>query len=326
MSENNAHSPVFDVFNGDADGICSLQQIRLEEPLASILITDIKQTIRLAERFHPPEGSQVNIFDVSFRDNRTAVERLLAAGCRVRYFDHHIPGDLLEHPLLETHIDTDSAVCTSLLVNAFLGGRQAPWAAVGAFGDNMSAPARSAVSSLGYGEDELRALEELGTLLNYNGYGTSLEDLHFHPVDLYLAVRDFQDPLEFHREAPQTAALREGFSGDLQQAEEKMPVMDGPEGKVFLFPHSAWARRVMGVFANKKARENPTRATAVGVENADGTLRVSVRAPLERPRGANDLCRKFPNGGGRAGAGAINNLPLGDMDRFLTEFRDTFRS
>ena len=37
----------YDVFNGDADGICALLQLRLEEPLVSTRITGIKRDIAL---------------------------------------------------------------------------------------------------------------------------------------------------------------------------------------------------------------------------------------------------------------------------------------
>ena len=38
---------LFDVFNGDADGICALLQLRLERPLATQLITGVKRDIQL---------------------------------------------------------------------------------------------------------------------------------------------------------------------------------------------------------------------------------------------------------------------------------------
>ena len=35
----------YDVFNGDADGICALIQLRLEEPLESILLPGLNATL-----------------------------------------------------------------------------------------------------------------------------------------------------------------------------------------------------------------------------------------------------------------------------------------
>ena len=51
---------------------------------------------------------------------------------------------------------------------------------------------------------------------------------------------------------------------------------------------------------------------------------MSVRAPIERPRGADSLCMKFETGGGRAGAAGINLLPEADLERFLAEFERQF--
>ena len=31
----------FDIFNGDADGLCALHQLRLERPLDSVLVTGV---------------------------------------------------------------------------------------------------------------------------------------------------------------------------------------------------------------------------------------------------------------------------------------------
>lgn len=39
-----------DVFNGDADGICSLVQLRLAEPRESELVTGIKRDINLLKK------------------------------------------------------------------------------------------------------------------------------------------------------------------------------------------------------------------------------------------------------------------------------------
>ena len=49
-----------------------------------------------------------------------------------------------------------------------------------------------------------------------------------------------------------------------------------------------------------------------------------VRAPLERPRGADGLCRQFEGGGGREAAAGINWLPEADYARFVAEFAKAF--
>jgi len=51
---------------------------------------------------------------------------------------------------------------------------------------------------------------------------------------------------------------------------------------------------------------------------------VSVRAPLTRKKGADEICRQFATGGGRAAAAGINDLPRGDIDRFIRAFNQQF--
>jgi hypothetical protein len=55
-------------------------------------------------------------------------------------------------------------------------------------------------------------------------------------------------------------------------------------------------------------------------ERADGTYLVSVRAPLQNKVGADDLCRRFPSGGGRKAAAGINHLPADQLEGFIAQF------
>jgi len=48
----------FDVFNGDADGICALHQLRLAEPRAADLITGVKRDIALLKRVPAGAGDE----------------------------------------------------------------------------------------------------------------------------------------------------------------------------------------------------------------------------------------------------------------------------
>ncbi len=132
------------------------------------------------------------------------------------------------------------------------------------------------------------------------------------------------DPLEFFANAPEAEALHRGFLADLARAQRQTPLLDTAAGRVFRFPNLEWARRVMGVFANRLANESPERAIALIVDNTDDTLRISVRAPQERPVGADALARDFPSGGGRAAAAGINHCPPGELPRFLERFEQVF--
>jgi hypothetical protein len=293
-------------FNGDADGLCALQQLHLAGRLEGVeLVTGAKREIDLVRGLAAGAGDEVTVLDVSFDVNREAVLRLLERGARVRYFDHHHAGELPRHRLLEAHIDTSPAACTSLIVDRYLRGAHRAWAAVGAFGDNMGA-----------GDGVLR---DLGIALNYNGYGESLADLHYHPVELHQRMRGYADPLAFAREDASFPALKAAYREDMARATEVQPVAETSRAALYLLPDAAWARRVSGVLASHLARAEPARAHAVALPSRGG-WQVSVRAPLERPHGAAALCRGYASGGGREGAAGINHLPAGELDRFAARF------
>ena len=313
----------YDVFNGDADGLCALHQFRLVHPQEGELVTGVKRDINLVDRVTAGAGDRVTVLDVSFDKNREGVLRLLADGAEVRYFDHHFAGAIPDHPALDARIDTASEVCTSLLVDAYLEGRQRAWAVAGAFGDNLYDAARAAAEPLGLDEARIELLRELGTLLNYNGYGVELSDLFFHPAELYQKMRPYADPFAFIGEEPAFTTLREGFSADMEHALNAPLEMEEPCCALVMLPDEPWARRVSGVFGNQLARDHPQRAHALATRLDDG-YRISVRAPLATKSGADDLCRAFPTGGGRKGAAGINHLPNELFPRFVETFREVF--
>ena len=74
----------YDIFNGDADGLCALHQLRLEEPRAAELVTGVKRDISLLERVQAGEGDELTVLDVSMKSNAAALARALKAGARVR--------------------------------------------------------------------------------------------------------------------------------------------------------------------------------------------------------------------------------------------------
>ena len=59
----------YDIFNGDADGICALQQLRLEEPRASLLVTGVKRDVRLLGRVEAAAGDELTVLDISLQAN-----------------------------------------------------------------------------------------------------------------------------------------------------------------------------------------------------------------------------------------------------------------
>ena len=317
---------LFDAFNGDADGICALHQMRLDEPAESILVTGVKRDIGLLEKIDARAGDHILALDIAVEKNTAALAALLEKGVRVRWFDHHNPGELPIHANFQATIDTSAEVCTSLLVDRFVNGRHRIWAVVAAFGDNLHDSARHAAAPLALSETRLARLRELGECLHYNGYGESLEDLHFHPADLYRALSAYVDPYAFIEEAPEFQALRLGYVADMAQAAATLPCEERPSGAAFILPDAAWARRVSGVYANELATLHPARAHALLTRSPRGHYVVSVRAPLSDRRGADVLCMQFATGGGRRAAAGINVLPEARITDFLAAFFATYPS
>ncbi|MGB1273316.1 MAG: DHH family phosphoesterase, partial [Luminiphilus sp.] len=175
----------YDVFNGDADGICALIQLRLAEPRPdATLVTGVKRDIQLLGRI-PDEGvDRVTALDISFDKNREDVNRLLNAGADVFFCDHHFSGDIPDAATLDALISPAPEVCTSALVNGRLRSAFTEWAVVGCFGDNLDTTADNLISNLSSPVDR-DSLKQLGICVNYNAYGSQPEDLHFHPADLY---------------------------------------------------------------------------------------------------------------------------------------------
>jgi len=314
----------YDVFNGDADGICALHQLRLAEPREAKLVSGVKRDIKLLARIgEVAVGDRLTVLDISMETNRDDLLRLLEKA-RVFYADHHYAGAIPKSHNLEAHIDTSPDCCTSLIIDRLLAGKYRKWAVTAAFGDNLHKAARGAAEVLGLEEKKIAALRELGELLNYNGYGRTMEDLHFAPHKLYEELKPYADPLHFMEVSSALSELRQGFHEDMQRAGDcRAEIMEGV-GRMFFLPGEPWARRVAGVFSNAMAREKPDLAHALLIDNLDGTWMVSVRAPLNRKHGADALCRSFPTGGGREAAAGINALPAQMLEEFSEAFRRAF--
>lgn len=325
LRERGDVSASYDVFNGDADGICSLHQLRLVKPIPDArLVTGVKRDICLLNRIREAENARITVLDISLHVNHEPLLQLLGRNNEILYIDHHFGGDIPESASLRTHIEPQPDTCTALIVDTLLGGAYRLWAICAAFGDNLHPVASSAASELSLSEKQTTTLREIGELLNYNGYGAQIEDLYFSPDYLYNAVKKYRDPFDFYYESHTLKTLKTGYENDMSLAQGQ-PVFDhSGDNRVYRFPDSPWSRRVSGVFANLKARENPAGAHAMITENSDGTLRVSVRAPIADKHSADVLCRSFPSGGGRAAAAGINTLPEGQLGAFIDRFNATY--
>ena len=317
-------SKAFDVFNGDADGICALHQLRLAEPRDATLVTGVKRDIELLQRVPSERDVDVTVLDISLDANVSSLARLLEAGGRVNYFDHHSARQAFAHPKLDFFWDDSPAVCTSILVDRYLRGRFRQWAIVAAFGDNLRASARRLAATIGLSENHVEALDELGRMLNYNAYGDSTDDLHVAPQTLYRAVHQFVDPLEFIASSPYFRLLADGYSDDAIRAEALVPERQWAEGELYVLPDAPWARRISGDFANRLASQRPTASFAVLTAKPDGSYAVSVRSGSPEIHTAHGLCGKFPSGGGRKAAAGINCLPVTQLDEFIAAFAAYF--
>ena len=312
-------------FNGDADGVCALQQLRLSETGDATLVTGVKRDIRLLERVDAVAGDEVTVLDISLDRNRTALLRLLGSGVPVRYFDHHYAGELPEHPHFEAHIEETGDVCTSVLVDRYLEERHRVWAIVAAFGDGLPKVAAAMAGSVGLSARTTATLEKLGISLNYNAYGDSISDLHIDPAELAREMRPFADPQDFVRHSPTFAKLASGYDEDMCKARALIPTRQVPGAMTLVLPGEPWARRAIGVLANELTQAQPECAIAILSPTVRGGFVVSVRVPAGRSVSADEFCREFETGGGRKLAAGIDCLQDSDVDSFVERFEARYR-
>ena len=308
----------YDIFNGDADGIIALLQLRLADPVDAQLITGVKRDIKLVEKVDVQAGDELTVLDISMEKNMAGLEQALAQGAHVFYADHHKAGDIPQHGNLDAHIDLDANMCTALIVDKLLDGRFHDWAITAAYGDNMIAKADELANNAGLLQQQKEQLKELGTLINYNGYGSKVEDLHFHPAELYRALLKYTSPFEAIEDtASPYYQLQSAYQQDMEAALAVPAMYESGKLKLFELPNTAASRRISGVYGNWLANQNPDSAHAVLTENADGTYTVSLRAPLNNKQGAVAVCGQFPTGGGREAAAGINALSKDDVHAFI---------
>lgn len=308
----------FDVFNGDADGICALVQLRLATPRNASLVTGVKRDIQLLQQVEPEAGDGVTVLDISLQKNAADLERILAKGASVFYADHHQAGDIPSHPNLHAYIDLSPATCTSLIVDNYLQGQFHLWAITAAFGDNLKSVGLKLASKAAVSEQHTKQLQTLGTLLNYNGYGSDLADLFYAPADLYRACVQFASPLDFIAKRNDIyAALQDGYQSDMTAAKTTKAAYKSSAVGVFELPDEKWARRVNGVWGNDLANQYPDRAHLILTPADQGHYTVSIRAPLANRSGANQVANQFATGGGREGAAGINALPASQVSDLI---------
>lgn len=310
----------YDVFNGDADGIIALLQLRKAEPKKTTLVTGVKRDIKLlAKVCNQPDVAGVTVLDVSMEKNINALYDVIERDISVFYCDHHRTGEVPQADNFTALIDLEADVCTSLLINKHLGGRYADWAIAGAYGDNLFASAEKLADEIGLSVVEREFLKELGILINYNGYGSTLDDLHIEPAELFKQLMQYSSPYELKADTSSPYyLLKQGYKEDSDNIAALKPCHDCSVSKVYELPCEPWARRISGVFGNDLANQSPDKAHAVLTLNQSRLdYTVSVRAPLNNRTGADEICSSFPTGGGRKAAAGINQLPISNKTDFI---------
>jgi hypothetical protein len=307
-----------DIFNGDADGICSLVQLRLAEPRDSELITGVKRDINLLKHVQAESGDALTVLDISMQKNQEDLERVLDSGASVFYADHHKPGEIPKHPNLSAYIDMSSKMCSALIVDKFLEGQFHLWAITAAYGDNLTNVADELADNYGLSQEQSSLLSELGLYLNYNGYGASPEDLYYHPANLYKECVKYASPFDFIKQnASVFNTLKQGYKHDIEQARNQSLFLETDTVAALILPDAPWARRVSGVYSNQLSNDYPKRAHLILTEKPDGYYLVSIRAPQSQLEGADEIASQFKTGGGRRGAAGINALPQSDLQLLI---------
>lgn len=319
----------YSVFNGDADGIIALLQLYLSKKkiysTETTLITGVKRDINLLKQVDTELATSVTVLDISLEKNNEALTELLEKEVNVFYVDHHRAGNIPKSKYFTSIIDTDANTCTSLLINSYLNHEFALWAIAAAFGDNMEASAQALAVKNNVSNTQQALLKELGIYINYNGYGRSVEDLHFHPAQLFEKLAVYTNPFELiNKPGSVFHQLKSAYLADMNKAKSASVLVDNEQLCAVQLDDKPWARRVSGVFGNELANASPNKAHVVvtlneSLTNEAVTYTISLRAPLSNKQGAGELCARFPSGGGRAAAAGINALP----EEMLSDFFNT---
>ncbi|QUE30974.1 DHH family phosphoesterase [Francisella philomiragia] len=313
-----------DIFNGDADGILSLIQLRKALPVASnshTLITGVKRDISLCKNVsnQDAENANVTVLDISYDKNYQDIERLLGYVSQMAYFDHHQADKLISNPKLKSHINTAADICTALIVSSKLDKKYHLWAIAAAYGDNLHHMADNEADLLKLNSEQKAHLKELGMLINYNGYGSTIDDLYYHPADLYYDLIKYETPFDVIADTKSCFyKLKQGYENDSENL-DSLDIQDFDELKLVKLPDQPWARRVSGTLGNDLANKYRDKAIIIATVKDNGNYLISLRAPKNKPFGAADICSQFATGGGREAAAGVNDLLKGELDKFVNK-------
>lgn len=319
----------FDLFNGDADGIFSLLQLRqVEQRPNAKLVTGVKRDTQLFERIlgDAGKGDRVCALDIGMSRNKPALRSVLDAGAEVFFCDHHGTGDFPQSQQLTFLSGHGPGIATAYVIDQYLEGAKAAWAVCGAYGENFQGLAGKIAAERGI-TFPLNQLRELGELVNYNAYGSTVEDLHFHPSELYAILSAYPDPMAFLEDEPEALEiLRAGYRADWDIAEQAREIDISNSGQILSLPACPASNRISGLFANALVDEEPDQAFAILTHREPelGGYRVSLRAPITRQTKPADEFARAYGGGGRAESAGIDHLKDSQMDEFIAAFQTIF--
>ena len=124
----------FDLFNGDADGIFSLLQLRQMDPRPQAeQVTGVKRDTQLFAKIadRVSAGDRVAALDIGMARNTQGLQTVLDKGVMVFFCDHHATGDIPEAENLTVLTDDAPNTCTSFLIDYHIKGAKAAWAVCG---------------------------------------------------------------------------------------------------------------------------------------------------------------------------------------------------
>lgn len=312
----------YDFFNGDADGIISLHQYRLQFPRKSELFTGVKRDVKLLRHAVDIKNASFTVFDISLLSNSDYIKDILKNNNKVSWFDHHEPGDINLGDNFSIKVDTDPNCCTNILVDKFIDGLHRPWTICGAYGDNLHEQAEKLNPC--FSETAMLQLKEIGETLNYNGYGNQESDLNVHPKDVYLDIQKYRSPFQYRKKSEIYNKINTQMKSDETELNSSEILHTSKTGNIILLPNTKASIRYSGIYSNKQTTDNPNKAFAILTNINEDTYRISIRSPKNNPVGASKLALSFPTGGGREKAAGINELPKTELKKFIEKFENIY--